>query len=86
MAHATVLLLCAVMNALSDEALHSADRCSHAAALANSPCCTELQPRLLSRLRVSLQALRCGHGRNPFVLGNATAERARAGTECQQKS
>ena len=37
MAHATALLLCAVMNAQSDEPLHSADRCSRAAALANSP-------------------------------------------------
>ena len=42
MAQATALLLCAVMNALSDEPLRYSDRCSRAAALANSPC-TELQ-------------------------------------------
>ena len=68
MAHATVLLLCAaVMNALSDEPLHSADRCSHAAALANSPC-TELACCCrAARLRVWLQALKCGAERNEVV-------------------
>ena len=42
MAHATALLLCAVMNALSDEPLHNSERSRAQRRLQKQPC-TELQ-------------------------------------------
>ena len=80
MAHATALLLCAVMNALSDEPLHSADRCSHAAALANSPAALSPASPEQSSLRLSLQALRCGAERNATVCRKTAVRSCPCGT------